>query len=177
MKRKQMCIGILCLLLIPCIIGCAKSTEKDPTPETPEEVAQGNDLQSASHNQTLEIGEVMDRIIENQGLDHAADYESQAEDLSKDTIVRLCQSESGKYTAYGFISPEYGEKGILIDNMIDGESNWNYFGDYSWSYGSAQPTLQEQDEYDVIFSFTQEKNKVRELYFEIYDTGTMCVRQ
>ena len=154
-----------------------ESTESSQTQETQGKVEQGSDLQSTSDRQTPEIGNVMDRIIEEQGLDNAVDYESKADDLSKDAVVRLCRSESGKYTAYGFISPEYGKKGILIDNIINDESNWNYLWEYIWSYGSTAPTLQEQGEYDVIFSFTKEDDKVQELYFATYDTGTMSVRE
>lgn len=180
MKRKKMWAGTAILLAVLCLSGCKKSvesTESSQTQETQGEADQGSGFQSTSGRQTPEIGNVMDRIIEEQGLDNAVDYESKADDLSKDTVVRLCRSESGKYTAYGFISPEYGKKGILIDNIINDESNWNYFWDYAWSYGSTAPTLQEQGEYDVIFSFTKEDGKVQELYFETYDTGTMSVRE
>lgn len=177
MKRKQVCAGLSLVLLIFAVNGCKKNTDVNQTEEILKSVEQTNDLKSVSDNQTLDIWDVMSRITEEYGLENAVNYENEIYDMSKDAIVLLCQSESGKYTAYGFISPEYGKKGILIDNIIDGESNWNYFDKYTWSYDTVKPALQEQGEYDVIFSFTQENDMERELYFETFDTGTMSVKE
>lgn len=85
---------------------------------------------------------------------------------------------SGKYEAYGFISAEYGKRGILINNIVDGGSNWNYFEE-DWAYGDDRPTLEEKGEYEVLFTFGQEVNEVyktHSMYFDTYDTGTMSIK-
>jgi hypothetical protein len=110
-------------------------------------------------------------------LNNAQDYNNEVEDISEDAIVVLCQSESGKYTAYGFISPEYGRTGILIDNIIDGESNWNEFDELTWTYGDSKPTLSEQGEYNVVFTYTQGNGLEKSICFETFDTGTMAVKE
>lgn len=155
-------------------MGCSKSTNVNHInmPDTNEQTGM---LQTETEQPLLR--EVMDRITENYGLHNAKDYKNKIEDMSKDAVVILCQSESGKYTAYGFISPEYGQMGILIDNVIDGESNWNYFDEYSWAYGASKPVLSEQGEYNVIFTYTQGNGLEQTIYFDTFDTGTMSVRE
>lgn len=159
-KNAYICIGVL-LLLILGTFGCGKNVGySEPDPQNPP------------------LSEVMDRILENQKLDEAIMYESGAEDGLKDAIVLLCKSESGKYEAYGFISAEYGKCGILINNIVDGGSNWNYFEE-GWAYGDDRPTLEEKGEYGVLFTFRQEVNGAYEtnsMYFDTYDTGTMSIK-
>ena len=132
-----------------------------------------------SDDQGVSLYDVMDRILVNQGLNNSLEYENGLEDVLKDTIVKLCTSESGQYTAFGFISPEYGRSGILINNILDGQDNWNYFEE-PWSYSSAIPALEEQGEYKVLFTYSRNngtKEELREMYFDTYDTGTMSVRE
>lgn len=116
----------------------------------------------------------MDEMLLEIGLEHAAGYDEAAVDCSKDQIVFLCQSPSGHYRAYGFISPEYGMQGILIDNRIGQESNHNYFLK-TWVPSSERPSLREsEDFYHVVFTICQEKGKgMEEIHFTTYDTGTM----
>lgn len=122
------------------------------------------------------LEEVMIRILTNQGLDNVLDFEDGSEYPQEDKVILLCTSEGGKYEAFGFVSPEYGTAGILLNNIIDGEDNWNYYYE-TWSYGDVKPTLQEQGEYGVIFTFTQGNGDEREIYFDTYDTGTMSARE
>lgn len=116
----------------------------------------------------------MDEMILTIGLDHAVNYDDAAEDCLEDQIVFLCQSPSGHYKAYGFISPEYGRQGILIDNVIDHESNHNYFLK-KWVHSPQRPSLREsEDFYQVVFTICQEQEKgMEEVRFSTYDTGTM----
>lgn len=176
MKRRL--VGILLLsLLILVIGGCSRGSIHEQTEGesvTPEQI-EVSSSESSGNAQDLSLNEVMDRIMGDQGLDKAADYDNGTEDVLKDAIVTLCTSESGQYTAYGFISPEYGTAGILLNNIIDGQDNWNYLEE-TWSYASVKPTLEETGEYEVLFSFTQRnggEDSIREIYFDTYDTGTM----
>ena len=126
----------------------------------------------------VSLSDVMDRILASQGLENALEYDQGMEDLRNDTIVKLCTSESGQFTAYGFISPEFGKCGILLNNILDGQDNWNYLEE-PWSYSSDRPTLTEQGKYEVLFTFPQKNGAeegTRELYFDTYDTGTMSLR-
>lgn len=117
---------------------------------------------------------VMDRIA-GQGLEYAIDYEKGKPEEQKDTLVKLCVSESGRFEAYGIISPEYGRRGILLNNIIDGEGNWNYF-DSDWGYGKETPKIMEIADYKVQFSYYREDGSWCELIFDTYETGTMSVQ-
>jgi hypothetical protein len=184
--KKQICTRIWIFLTLFFITGCSKSTNVDyvDTSETSEqmsvvETSDTNEQMSISQTEAEQLSqwEIMNRIIDNCGLNNAQDYNNEIEDMSEDAIVVLCQADSGKYTAYGFISPEYGRTGILIDNVIDGESNWNYFDELTWTYGDSQPILSEQGEYNVIFTYTKGNGLEQTIYFENFDTGTMSVKE
>lgn len=71
----------------------------------------------------VSLQRVMDRIT-GQGLELAIPYENGHIGIQEDALIKLCVSENGKYEAYGFISPEYGQRGILLNNIIDGDGNW-----------------------------------------------------
>lgn len=212
-RRKT---GILILLLLAfSISGCSSRTNEETvqtndipgqqegvkrqdTPEQQEISGQreAEEQQETSDNSSdsekMALGEVMERILFSQGLQGALDYEAafnnekKAVGLSEDAIVLLCTSESGKYEAYGFISPEYGTAGILLNNIIDGGDNWNYVEEPR-SYGSMRPALEETGEYEVLFTFTQKNidtagskdsmNDTRKIYFNTYDTGTMSIKK
>lgn len=178
-KQRKISVGVGLLLLIVCLNGCSQNTGNKEIAESSEPAAQTSSVLNHTDKQTPELRTVMDRITGKQGLNNALDYEKTADGVTDDAIVRLCQSPSGKYTAYGFISPEYGKKGILIDNIIEDESNWNYFEE-NWCYGDVQPALEENGEYEVTFTFVQEENgnnHVREICYDTYDTGTMSERE
>lgn len=117
---------------------------------------------------------VMNRVV-GQGLENAIDYEKGYIGEQKDAVVKLCISESGKFEAYGIISPEYGQRGILLNNIIDGEGNWNYF-DSDWGYGKETPEIIEIADYEVQFSYYREDGSWCELIFDTYETGTMSVQ-
>ena len=123
----------------------------------------------------ISLERVMDRVASGIGLENAMGYEKGYIGLQKDTLVKLCASKNGKYEAYGIISPEYGQRGILLNNIIEGEANWNYF-DSNWGYGKHVPVIEETDPYEVQFSYYLEDGNWIELEFDTYETGTMSVR-
>lgn len=124
----------------------------------------------------ISLESIMNRVASGIGLENAIGYEKGYIGLQKDALIKLCSSESGKYEAYGIISPEYGQRGILLNHIIDGDANWNYF-DSDWGYGKGTPSLQETGDYEVLFSYCREDSSWSELYFDIYETGTMSVRE
>ena len=123
----------------------------------------------------IPLERVMDRVASGIGLENAIGYEKGYIGLQKDALVKLCSSKNGKYEAYGIISPEYGQRGILLNNIIDDEDNWNYF-DSNWGYGKHVPVIKETDPYEVQFSYYLEDGSWIELEFDTYETGTMSVR-
>lgn len=178
--KVKICIRMsVILLLISCVTGCGTNQKKEEPVAEPAAIEESSETGKMPESQTASLTDVMYSIAERQGLEGAVDYDSGRQNESEDAIVFLCRSESGKYEAYGFISAEYGKSGILINNKIDGQDNWNFFEE-SWSYGDTPPTVEEKADYEVLFTFVQENNgkaDERSIYFDTYDTGTMTIRE
>ncbi|MCC8027618.1 MAG: hypothetical protein LIP16_20225 [Clostridium sp.] len=179
-RRLKLKIFILPMAIIwflmSCVTGCGINKENKELGSAA--IEENSETSKMLKNQTSSLTDVMYSIVERQGLEGAVDYNSAMENDLKDAIVFLCKSESGKYEAYGFISAEYGKSGILINNVIDGQDNWNFFEE-NWSYGDSLPTVEEKADYEALFTFTQEKDGKdykRSIYFDTYDTGTMSIR-
>lgn len=122
-----------------------------------------------------QIIDIVERVENKISKEQVVPYSNKIEDESKDQVVLLAKSENGKFVAYGIISPEYGKRGILINNIIDNKDNINHF-DETWTYGSEQPSLVQTNDYAVTFKFSQKKDgkdAIKEIKFETYDTGTM----
>ena len=177
MKQTRLHNGFLLLMTsisTVAFIGCATNTQPNNTANLQTQTEQNTQTQTKQYENIPSLQEVMDRVVSSQNLDNALNYEASITNLTEDSIVLLCTSESSKYEAYGIISPEYGMNGILLNYRINGENNYNYLEE-SFSYGNAN--LQEQGENNVIFTFTQENDIVRKLNFETFDTGTMSLKE
>lgn len=177
MKQTRLHNGFLLLMTsisTVAFIGCATNTQPNNTANLQTQTEQNTQTQTKQDENIPSLQEVMDRVVSSQNLDNALNYEASITNLTEDSIVLLCTSESSKYEAYGIISPEYGMNGILLNYQINGENNYNYLEE-SFSYGNAN--LQEQGENNVIFTFTQENDIVRKLNFETFDTGTMSLKE
>lgn len=174
--KKCICTAAV-FFLMPCVAGCGvKKENKEQVAETAR-LEQNSESGTIPESQPLPLIDVMYSIADSQGLDGAVDYESGMQDGQKDALVFLCRSESGKYEAYGFISTEYGKNGLLINNVINDQDNWNFFEE-SWSCGDTLPEFEENGDYEVIFTFTQGEEgeyKERSIHFDTYDTGTMSI--
>ena len=177
MKQTRLHNGFLLLMTsisTVAFIGCATNTQPNNIANLQTQTEQNTQTQTKQDENIPSLQEVMDRVVSSQNLDNALNYEASITNLTEDSIVLLCTSESSKYEAYGIISPEYGMNGILLNYRINGENNYNYLEE-SFSYGNAN--LQEQGENNVIFTFTQENDIVRKLNFETFDTGTMSLKE
>ena len=175
MKQTRLHNGFLLLMTsisTVAFIGCATNTQPNNTANLQTQTEQNTQTQTKQDENIPSLQEVMDRVVSSQNLDNALNYEASITNLTEDSIVLLCTSESSKYEAYGIISPEYGMNGILLNYRINGENNYL---EESFSYGNAN--LQEQGENNVIFTFTQENDIVRKLNFETFDTGTMSLKE
>lgn len=61
-------------------------------------------------------------------------------------LIKMAEDPTGQYAAYGFLCGEYGSYGILLNDKLNGEDNWNYF--YTpWAYtgtSDSEPTMEKQ---------------------------------
>ena len=183
--KKVVCIltiSIACIMLIGC--GDKDSVKEYGTVAAIEQNIDINDgATEKDDNIEIDINNSneediprnkMQEIVNEIGLENAVAYGEEIQDVLSNQIILLCESPSGHYKAYGFISPEYGMNGILIDNIIDQQSNHNFFSQ-KWVYSKICPTLNESDDfYQVIFTICQNQEEgMKEILFDTYDTGTM----
>lgn len=173
-KRYILIASVMCAVLTGC--GSREHTPKDSLVTGTEQNADVN--QGDVKNNEKITFDKMNEIMNEVGVENAVDYDERIEDVWKNQIIFLCESQSGRYKAYGFISPEYGMQGILIDNIIENTSNHNYFLK-KWAYSAERPTLSESDDfYQVTFTVGQsEEEGMQEIHFTTYDTGTMSAEE
>ena len=75
--------------------------------------------------------------------------------------------------AYQEVRFANGTHGILINDVIDGTDNWNYFYE-DWTFGAEPPSITEsEDGYEMVLSLYQQRDKKEEIHFSSYDTGTV----
>ena len=98
-------------------------------------------------------------------------------------LIKMAEDPTGQYAAYGFLCGEYGSYGILLNDKLNGEDNWNYF--YTpWVYtGSSdvEPTMEKAaDGYSGTFTFPAPANdpvkssiQIKTWKLQSYDTGTI----
>lgn len=174
-------VSVFCLMLAGCeskdsVRGADTAASTEMNAVMDEDVAGKENVENNVKNDSEERITIskMEEMTAEIGLENAIIYGEADEDILKDQIVLLCESPSGRYRAYGFVSREYGKDGILIDNIIDGESNHTYFIQ-KWVYSEEQPTLTESDDfYQVTFTICQDQAEgMKEVLFDTYDTGTM----
>lgn len=100
-------------------------------------------------------------------------------------LIKMAEDPTGQYAAYGFLCGEYGSYGILLNDKLNGEDNWNYF--YTpWAYtGSSdvEPAMEKAaDGYSGTFTFPapasdpgDSRIQVKTWNLQSYDTGTIEV--
>lgn len=98
-------------------------------------------------------------------------------------LIKMAEDPTGQYAAYGFLCGEYGSYGILLNDKLNGEDNWNYF--YTpWAYtGSSdvEPAMEKAaDDYSGTFTFPAPANdpvkssiQIKTWKLQSYDTGTI----
>lgn len=98
-------------------------------------------------------------------------------------LIKMAEDPTGQYAAYGFLCGEYGSYGILLNDKLNDEDNWNYF--YTpWAYtGSSdvEPAMEKAaDGYSGTFTFPAPANdpvkssiQIKTWKLQSYDTGTI----
>lgn len=98
-------------------------------------------------------------------------------------LIKMAEDPTGQYAAYGFLCGEYGSYGILLNDKLNGEDNWNYF--YTpWAYtgtSDSEPTMEKAaDGYSGTFTFPAPASdpadssiQIKTWKLQSYDTGTI----
>lgn len=133
-----------------------------------------------------QVQDMMDSILAELGGDLSKAYPWGNTPKFKDdarALIKMAEDPTGQYAAYGFLCGEYGNYGILLNNKLNGEDNWNYF--YTpWAYtgtSDSEPTMEKAaDGYSGTFTFpapasdpADSRIQVKTWKLQSYDTGTI----
>lgn len=142
--------------------------------------------ESARQKMEEQVQDMMDSILAELGGDLSKAYPwVNTAEFKEDArgLVKMAEDPTGQYAAYGFLCGEYGSYGILLNNKLNGEDNWNYF--YTpWAYTGAsdsEPTMEKAaDGYSGTFTFPAPASdpadssiQVKTWNLQSYDTGTI----
>lgn len=125
--------------------------------------------------------EIIDRVVVEIGLGNAYAWNNTADfKEGADILIKMAVDSTGEYEIYGISSAEYGDYGMLLNDIIDGEDNWNYAYE-PWFYTGApndQPTLEWTLDGELIFSYICKDENGEEAWCHRvvdcgYDTGHM----
>lgn len=152
----------------------AQETVNELTDE--EESAPGSD----SIELKPELGAVVSEIAGGKALaDVAYDWNTTAEfSPDADVLIKMAVDSTKRYEIYGVISAQAGACGMILNDRIGGEDNWNKSYE-SWLYTGApadEPTLSYEGE-QLIFTFVyalDEQGNALTKSFTVdcgYDTG------
>lgn len=126
----------------------------------------------------------MERVVSSIGLENAYLW-NQAADLESnaDALIKMASDETGRFEIYGIMSAKYGTYGLLLNDWIDGEQNWNY-AYVPWYYAgeaSSQPILEPDGTGKYTFAYIYQYEDGVPMWNECildcgYDTGHMELR-
>jgi len=128
----------------------------------------------------LVLDEELTRIVNEIGLENAYPWNNTAEFKDDaDIIIKLASDDSGRYEIYGIKSQKYGDYGLLLNDRVNGEDNWN-FEYLPWYYSGApsdEPILEPYED-KFIFSYVYKYDDGVPMRKEAtvdcgYDTGHM----
>lgn len=98
----------------------------------------------------------MERVISSIGLENAYPWNNTVElQRNADAIIKMAGDDTGRFEIYGIMSAKYGTCGLLLNDWIDGEQNWN-FEFVPWYYSGApsdQPILEPDGNGKYIFAY------------------------
>ena len=159
----------------------AAEQKQQETEKAAEAAAEG-----ARQKMEEQVQDMMDSILAELGGDLSKAYPWGNTPKFKDdarALIKMAEDPTGQYAAYGFLCGEYGNYGILLNNKLNGEDNWNYF--YTpWAYtgtSDSEPTMEKAaDGYSGTFTFpapasdpADSRIQVKTWKLQSYDTGTI----
>lgn len=142
--------------------------------------------ESARQEMEEQVQDMMDSILAELGGDLSKAYPwVNTAEFKEDAnvLIKMAEDPTGQYAAYGFLCGEYGSYGILLNDKLNGEDNWNYF--YTpWAYtgtSDSEPTMEKAaDGYSGTFTFPAPASdpadssiQVKTWKLQSYDTGTI----
>lgn len=126
------------------------------------------------------VYEELNRVVSTIGLVNAYPWNNTVEfKPNADVLIKMASDGSGRFEIYGIMSEKYGSYGLLLNDWIGGEQNWN-FALVPWYYSGApsdQPILESDGKGRYIFAYVYDYDDVP-LWHECvldcgYDTGHM----
>lgn len=100
--------------------------------------------------------DVLSEVVSNIGLENAYAWNNTVEfKENADVLIKMASDETGEYEVYGIMSAEYGAYGLLLNDRIDGEDNWNFVYE-PWFYTGTPddtPVLQKSADGEYTFSY------------------------
>lgn len=98
----------------------------------------------------------LSRVVGSVGLENAYPWNNTVNLKSNaDALIKMASDETGRFEIYGIMSAKYGTYGLLLNDWIDGEQNWN-FAYVPWCYtggSSSQPILEPDGNGKYIFTY------------------------
>lgn len=126
------------------------------------------------------VYEELSRVVSTVGLENAYPWNNTVDfKPNEDVLIKMASDGSGRFEIYGIMSEKYGTYGLLLNDWIGGEQNWN-FAFVPWYYSGApsdQPILESDGKGRYIFAYVYDYDGVP-LWHECvldcgYDTGHM----
>lgn len=116
----------------------------------------GEVKQQEPDGESTEVQKELVRVVDSVGLENAWPWNNTV-DLKEnaDALIKMASDETGKYEIYGIMSAKYGTYGLLLNDWIDGEQNWN-FAYVPWMYSGApsdQPILEPDGNGKYVFAY------------------------
>ncbi|MDD6695111.1 MAG: M56 family metallopeptidase, partial [Firmicutes bacterium] len=148
------------------------------------ELGYAMDIQSSYHTIFKETNSiyhnVLSEVVSRVGLENAYSWNNTVEFTEDaEVLIKMANDETGEYEVYGIMSAEYGAFGLLLNDKIDGEDNWN-FAYVPWFYSGApdgQPVLEQTSDGKFLFTYVYAYDDAplwRECILDCgYDTGYM----
>ncbi|MDY4891986.1 MAG: M56 family metallopeptidase [Agathobacter sp.] len=148
------------------------------------ELGYAMDIQSSYHTIFKETNsteyKVLSEVVSRVGLENAYSWNNTVEFTEDaEVLIKMANDETGEYEVYGIMSAEYGAFGLLLNDKIDGEDNWN-FAYVPWFYSGApdgQPVLEQTSDGKFLFTYVYAYDDAplwRECILDCgYDTGYM----
>ena len=126
------------------------------------------------------VYEELNRVVSTIGLENAYPWNNTVEFKSnEDVLIKMASDGSGRFEIYGIMSEKYGTYGLLLNDWIGGEQNWN-FALVPWYYSgdpSEQPILESDGKGRYIFAYVYDYDDVPLWHESVldcgYDTGHM----
>ncbi|MBQ7358856.1 MAG: hypothetical protein IJW63_02035 [Lachnospiraceae bacterium] len=129
---------------------------------------------------SAEIERVINRVCAAKFFGGAIPFVNKEIMPTGDQLYFLDATEDGTIELYGIHSDEYGYCGLMLNYIIDGEPNWNYYVDMNSWIGYELPDLVETE--DGLFLICcgaggSGCHNDKLYYLEAYETGTVSAEE